>query len=46
MNLKEALVKAKQDQKDLNYQVERIRRRGVRALSGSPSPSYRKGGPL
>jgi len=43
MKLAAAILKAKHDRKDLNYQLERIRRRGVRAFSGSPHPSYTKG---
>ena len=43
MILEDALAKTKRNSKDLNYQVERIRRRGVRALSGSPHPSDAKG---
>lgn len=44
--LKDAISITRANAKAFNYQVERIRRRGVRSLSGSPRPSYRKGAAL
>jgi len=43
VSLKTAILITRTNAKTFNYQIERIRRRGVRSMSGSPRPSYRKG---
>jgi hypothetical protein len=44
-NLLQVISKVRANQKNFKYPIERIRRRGVRDVSGSPRPSYAKGAP-